>query len=186
MDKRRAEMLCPSCHTLNRDNARFCKKCGMSFPSESVETSPPEAAGPLKEGDPTGPGGATTPSAGIKVAPAETNVASTPDAHPAESASAASIPSAPAESPEVAGSTAVGSPSFRPPLPADAKGPVPSPGAADVEPAPSPKAEPTHEIEDADDDVSLIPTQILTPDQMIAYHARRWQEEVEREQHEAA
>lgn len=30
-------MLCPSCHTLNRENARFCKGCGKSFVDESQQ-----------------------------------------------------------------------------------------------------------------------------------------------------
>lgn len=30
-------MLCPSCHTLNRENARFCKGCGKSFVDEAQQ-----------------------------------------------------------------------------------------------------------------------------------------------------
>ena len=29
-------MLCPSCHTLNRDNAKFCKGCGQLLAVEIV------------------------------------------------------------------------------------------------------------------------------------------------------
>ena len=36
------------------------------------------------------------------------------------------------------------------------------------------------EIENVED-ISLAPTQILTPQQMIAYQTRRWQHELERE-----
>lgn len=32
-------MLCPSCHTLNRDNARFCKGCGQPLAVETVVTA---------------------------------------------------------------------------------------------------------------------------------------------------
>src|SRR5690349_24394995 len=38
-------MLCPSCHTENRDNARFCKKCGLHFNDEqSAQTVPEQPA----------------------------------------------------------------------------------------------------------------------------------------------
>jgi serine/threonine protein phosphatase PrpC len=33
-------MLCPSCHTPNRDNAKFCKKCGLSFVPEIGDSTP--------------------------------------------------------------------------------------------------------------------------------------------------
>src|ERR1700694_2004746 len=29
-------MLCPRCHAVNRDNARFCKTCGMHFTAEQM------------------------------------------------------------------------------------------------------------------------------------------------------
>src|SRR5260221_370595 len=35
-------MICPSCDTPNRDDAKFCKKCGHSFRTEAVKV--PEAA----------------------------------------------------------------------------------------------------------------------------------------------
>src|SRR6266702_1216683 len=31
-------MLCPTCNTPNRDDAKFCKKCGHSFHTEAVNT----------------------------------------------------------------------------------------------------------------------------------------------------
>jgi len=143
-------MLCPSCHTHNRDNAKFCKGCGMSFPPENVETSPPEALGPSAgpEGRPQGsPDGARLSLVDASTSPAETPGVS-----------------------DIA--TVVSSP------------PTERPATTAVEQAPSPKSEDAHEVEDADD-LSLIPTQILTPEQMMAYHARRWQQEVEREQRQA-
>src|SRR5207248_5207631 len=33
-----------------------------------------------------------------------------------------------------------------------------------------------------EEDISMAPTMILTPQEMIAYHARRWQHELEQEQ----
>ena len=42
-------MLCPSCHTENRDNARFCKKCGLHFNDEqSAQALPEQIAGVVK------------------------------------------------------------------------------------------------------------------------------------------
>jgi serine/threonine protein phosphatase PrpC len=41
-------MLCPSCHTENRDNARFCKKCGLPLSDEqSVQAQPEQTAAPV-------------------------------------------------------------------------------------------------------------------------------------------
>ncbi len=31
-------MLCPTCNTPNRDDAKFCKKCGHSFHTEAANT----------------------------------------------------------------------------------------------------------------------------------------------------
>src|SRR5579859_1123255 len=87
-------MLCPSCNSLNRDDAKFCKKCGQSFRVEATEA--PKAA-------------------------------------------------------EVA---------------------VVSQGAS-----------PIQEHTDIDD-LSSAPTQIISPQQMIEFHNRRWQQELEREQTE--
>ena len=41
-EKGRDSMLCPSCNTPNRDDAKFCKKCGQSFRVESTQV--PEVA----------------------------------------------------------------------------------------------------------------------------------------------
>ena len=85
-------MLCPSCNSPNRDDAKFCKKCGQSFRVEATEA--PKAA-------------------------------------------------------EVA---------------------VVSQGSS-----------PIQEHTDIDD-LSSAPTQIISPQQMIEFHNRRWQQELEREQ----
>jgi serine/threonine protein phosphatase PrpC len=86
-------MVCPSCNTPNRDDAKFCKKCGHPINTEAIEvTAVPEA----------------------------------------KQSSA--------------------------PLPAS--------------------ADPSNIVED----ISLAPTQILTAEQMMAYHRRRWEHETEVEQ----
>ena len=104
-------MVCPSCNTANRDDAKFCKSCGQ----------------PLR------PQPAT--------------------------ASASIIDN------EV------------PPLPASVQGSsesAPAQGEAEQQLEFAP-------VQDADD-ISIAPTLILTPEKMMAYHSRRWQEEMEREQ----
>src|SRR5947209_10234927 len=101
-------MFCPSCHTQNRDNARFCKSCGFSFSAEQGGTQQPQAA-PVQAAAPT------------------------------DQAETTSVATAPASTP------------------------------ANVE-----------NVEE--EDVSMAPTLILTPQEMMAYHARRWQHELEQEQ----
>ena len=59
-------MLCPSCNTPNRDDAKFCKKCGHSFHAEPANAL---AAGEQ----------ANTPPAGGE-APLEPTVAAAPNA----------------------------------------------------------------------------------------------------------
>jgi serine/threonine protein phosphatase PrpC len=117
-------MLCPKCHTQNRDNAKFCKVCGLAFTpevlaaaSQSVETAQTEQA-------------QSTPSADSQEHSAPVSVASPQDAP-----------------------------------------------AVEIEQAPS-GGNNTH----PEDDIAQAPTQILTPQQMIAYHAKRWQQELDREQ----
>ncbi|HZO74188.1 MAG TPA: protein phosphatase 2C domain-containing protein [Ktedonobacteraceae bacterium] len=110
-------MLCPSCHTPNRDNARFCKRCGLSFTAPGGEAGQIEATGQPQPSTPAAPVMAQEQS-----------------------------PQSPADQYE-----------------AQANAPV------EVEP-------------EAVEDISLAPTQILTPQQMMAYHARRWQQELEQQQ----
>jgi len=58
----------------------------------------------------------------------------------------------------------------------------PSSGAdQNVEQANAPTEVETENVED----ISLAPTQILTPQQMMAYHARRWQQELEQQQRQS-
>lgn len=111
-------MLCPSCHTPNRDNARFCKRCGLSFTAPTGEAGQMEAPGQPQTSPPAAP------------------VMAQEQAQPS-----------PAVDQNVG----------------QANAPV--------------------EVEPADvEDISLAPTQILTPQQMMAYHTRRWQQELEQQQ----
>ncbi len=97
-------MLCPFCHTQNRDNAKFCKGCGRFFSEEQGGTEQSQAAS------------VSTP---VPTDQAETAIATDP------------------------AST-----------------------NANVEA----------------EDISLAPTLVLTPQEMMAYHARRWQHEHAQEQ----
>ncbi|QBD80673.1 hypothetical protein EPA93_33750 [Ktedonosporobacter rubrisoli] len=100
-------MLCPICHTPNRENAKFCKGCGLSF-------SPESAATPQSEAEAT-----------------STEVAKQEETQ-------------------------------------------------ETPPSPPPLKE-AREEDRGEYDVSLAPTQILTPQEMLAYHTRRWQQGGEHE-----
>jgi serine/threonine protein phosphatase PrpC len=105
-------MVCPSCNTANRDDAKFCKSCGQ----------------PLR--------------------------------------------------PQLATASASIIDNEVPPLPASVQGSSESaPAQGEVEEQQLEFAP----VQDADD-ISIAPTLILTPEKMMAYHSRRWQEEMEREQ----
>ena len=105
-------MVCPSCNTANRDDAKFCKSCGQPLRPQQATTS----ASIIDNEAPAPP---TSVQASSESAPAQ-------------------------------GEAGEQQPEFAP-------------------------------VQDADD-VSIAPTLILTPEKMMAYHSRRWQEEVEREQ----
>lgn len=109
-------MLCPSCHTPNRDNARFCKRCGLSFTAPSEGNGQSENAEQVQTAAPDAAMVAQQPAQ--QAVEADQNVGQT---------------SAPLEIESV-------------------------------------------------EDISLAPTQILTPQQMMAYHARRWQQELDQQQ----
>lgn len=121
-------MLCPSCHTENRENARFCKGCGRSLVAEQ---QPTESA-------------ASTESTTTSSAPTATAEVSPP---PTASSTAPTAPATPTQVSEQAEPVATH-----------------EPAATNGSNAPM-------------DDISLAPTQILTPAEMGAYHAHRWQQE---------
>src|SRR6266487_2314147 len=126
-------MLCPKCHTQNRENARFCKGCGLSFTPEmlAAATQPVAAEGAVENRQ-------------------EQNAPST------------SVQSAQEQAQSAPASSSQG-----------AQAPV----ANEVSVAPVASANQV-------DDITQAPTQILTPQQMLAYHAKRWQQELEREKQE--
>ncbi len=123
-------MLCPSCHTENRENARFCKGCGRSLITEQQPTASTE------------PTASATSSAPVTTAEASESQAATP----ATSAQVAE------QAEQVAAH---------------------EPAATNGNNVPV-------------DDISLAPTQILTPAEMVAYHVRRWQQEAENEAEDTA
>ncbi len=129
-------MLCPLCHTENRDNAKFCKGCGRILAEEGAASEQPVS---------------------VDVGPAQSV-----QAHEA-------APPPPMQGTQDA--------AYR-------QGFAPSQQAAD------PVAAPVDPVLPADaytsEDISAAPTQILTPQQMLALHQRRWQEELEREQRQTA
>ncbi len=126
-------MLCPKCHTHNRDNAKFCKVCGYSFTAEDFAAS--QAA--TTQG---------TDSQNAMVPPA----ASTSSVHEVSPASGSSE-GTPQESQTV---EVVVQPQTAMPVQSSAQ-----------------------DTTLPEDDISLAPTQILSPQDMVAFQARRWQQE---------
>jgi serine/threonine protein phosphatase PrpC len=104
-------MICPSCNAPNRDDAKFCKRCGQSLHLQQAPTS--EAV--ISDQVPTG------------------------TASKQESGESVSAPQDEVE-----------------------------------------EQEPEYILGEEADDLNLEPTLILTPDKMIAYHSRRWQQELAR------
>ena len=126
-------MVCPSCHTLNRDNAKFCKKCRLQLVPADTQSEGAPAAEPVSSSAP-----ATPLPVGNRVGEKE----ETASAVPAQDVSAQSA--------------AVGQT-----VPASS-----SPSEADSR----------------EEDIALAPTQILSPEKMVAYQSHRWQQEVDRDQ----
>jgi serine/threonine protein phosphatase PrpC len=116
-------MVCPSCNTSNRDDAKFCKKCGYRFHKDPANASAIS-------------GQADTQLAGDQV--------------PQGSAAVATATSTP---------------------------PEPTATTSDNQASATEQAK-----AEAANDISLAPTLILTSEQMMAYHSRRWQQEMEQEQ----
>jgi serine/threonine protein phosphatase PrpC len=89
-------MLCPSCHTPNRDNAKFCKKCGLPFVPEISDIAPVKAQEDVAVSTaaaPTSAESSSAPAPSGAQAPAENKAAETP-AQNVVSASDASTPDA--------------------------------------------------------------------------------------------
>ena len=116
-------MICPLCHTQNRDDAKFCKGCGQPLRAEPA------------------------PSAN-------------------EAVMADAVPASPAS---VQGSTELAPTQTNPEIPVPAQ-------AGSARP---PEAQATNNNVE---DISTAPTLILTPEKMMAFHNRRWQQEAEEQQ----
>ncbi|GHO86579.1 protein phosphatase 2C domain-containing protein [Dictyobacter formicarum] len=141
-------MLCPLCHTQNRDNAKFCKGCGQLLAVEVVAGVQPEAVAQQESTDQAQTQGTPPPSSPaedadqVKAGPATQNG----EAETAAPAAAQEETTAPEQHQEY----------------------------AEIR-------NEQRENRDTGEDVSQAPTQILTPQQMLAFHARRWQQDSERE-----
>lgn len=140
-------MLCPSCHTSNRDNAKFCKKCGLPFVSEIDDNAPVST-----QQDVVAPSTAPTPA----------ESSSAPAQLPTET-SAEEAEGAPAQSTETARN-------------------VSTQDAVVDQAASSPASAPPSSEKNGEDDIALAPTQILSPEKMLAFQTRRWQHDLELEQ----
>lgn len=173
-------MLCPSCHTLNRENARFCKGCGQTLSLEVVAGQP---EGSVQT--------ATSQAAQTSSAP----VSSTPPA--SSSPDAEKIDRLPQAEQRTASSVATEKPPVQATSVEGARGQQTADAAAGSQ-APSdslslPSSVLTHHSapsghgndlsassersgEDIED-VGQEPTQILTPERMHAYHVQRQQRE---------
>jgi serine/threonine protein phosphatase PrpC len=103
-------MICPSCNTPNRDDAKFCKRCGLSFHAEQAPIS--EAV----QSDQTFPSPAVNQEGSTSLSVQEK-----------------------------------------------------------VE-----EEEPVYTPDEEEENLNLEQTLILSPEKMIAYHSRRWQEQLER------
>jgi serine/threonine protein phosphatase PrpC len=140
-------MFCPSCHTPNRDNAKFCKKCGLPFVSEIDDNLPVSAQSEV----------ATLAAA--PPTPAESSSASTP--------SAAQVPAENELEKEEAAA-----PDALPSHDVSTQNTIVDQMASASPPSPS------SERSGGEEDIALAPTQILSPEKMMAYQTRRWQQEM--------
>src|SRR5436309_7484718 len=148
-------MLCPSCHAQNRENARFCKGCGHLLVVETVITDTPQSAS------------ATVP---VKTPPDKTV-----PAWPAFVSTPASVPSMPQAVPLWEEPTLFLQPQ---PYPQSTQQGQPAKHGQAQDIAPTEYADSAVD----ENDLSLAPTQILTPDEIREYRSRLQEQEVPHEQ----
>jgi serine/threonine protein phosphatase PrpC len=148
-------MFCPSCHTSNRENARFCKGCGQAL---FVEVS---ANQQTVESTPSTP--ETAPPALDKTMQAESGQPPTVAASEAPTVYAPLPSSLEQDQPTVYGG-----------VPLLEQGQPTIYGA--VSSVEQDQATVYGSAPPVEDDPALAPTQILTPTQMTAYHIRRRQQ----------
>ena len=157
-------MLCPSCHKLNRENARFCKDCGQALVVETVITAGQvQGTVPTTEGGRQGSG--TVPTTIGESGQAQGKEAVGTDQGQASSRLASVQEAGPIPTPTV---------------PARGTSSLPAPMEAARVPGPTETASLP-----AEEDLSLAPTQILTPTKMMQYHSWRWEQEIIHEQGQA-
>ncbi len=133
-------MVCPSCHTPNRDTARYCKRCGQELAIETVIAAPAPPAGGVQFQE-----GAATQHEQREAQEFQQNSTS------------ASAVSAATQMQQQEQKSVISSPENNPVA----------------------QAAPAQNRQPDVPDISQAPTQILTPNEMMAYHTRRWQEELE-------
>jgi len=137
-------MLCPSCNTSNRDDAKFCKSCGRSFSVSQPEDAINRVPTPSSSAQYAPTAATSLPEDAIYRVPTPTMPASIQEEKedkqyvPAQEDMQDKTQLAPAQE--------------------DAEG-------ADIQ----------AQTEPVEEDPSLVPTLILTPEKMVAYHQRRWQ-----------
>src|SRR5438105_1318782 len=152
-------MFCPSCHTPNRDNAKFCKKCGLPFVSE-ISDNLPESE---QSGFATLAAAAPTPTESSSVSVQPTSQAPVENVVEQEETPAQStVPARDVSTQDVA---------------VDQKTAPPSPSSS--------PSEKNRGENNGGEDIALAPTMILSPEKMLAYQTRRWQQEVERDRPQA-
>ena len=173
-------MLCPLCHTQNRDNAKFCKGCGQLLAVEVAAVGQPEAAeqyrsaaqAPIQKTQGTQPSSPLPEDAASIAVPEDRNATNLPFEEALQTEGAQSGVS-------INGQSAVSAPSA-----GTARGDIlnneQNEHTQDVVVENRP-GEPGGEL-----DVSQMPTQILTPQQMLAFHARRWEQDRAHEQADQA
>ncbi len=122
-------MICPLCHTQNRDDAKFCKGCGQPLQAEPARSADEVV---MVNAVPASPTSDTQVQGNTETAPAQAN-------------------------PEVS-------------------------GPVQAEPVHASEVPATNEAED----ITNAPTLILTPEKMMAFHSRRWQQEAEEEHRQNA